>query len=106
MITPKIINQISAQSSILFVEADQNYSIFHLKNGRKEVSSYTLKFHQNHLDLDQFVRPNRSLLIHKSFIKNIKESPKACFIQLLNGKDVLVSRRRLKVIQEQYSEAC
>jgi len=106
MKTPKIINQISAESTILFVEADQNYSIFHLKNGKKEISGYTLKFHESYLNLQEYIRPNRSLLIHKSFGKDIREEANACYVQLRNGKNILISRRRLKNIIENYSRAC
>ena len=103
MTTPKIHKKISNEGEILYVIADQNYSIFHLENGLTLISGYTLKFHEEHLDLAKFVKPNRSILVHKSFVRRIKSKKNASYIQLRNGNDILIARRRLKTIQEQYS---
>ncbi|MDP5121187.1 MAG: LytTR family transcriptional regulator [Spirosomaceae bacterium] len=103
MITPKILGQISQESNILYIKADQNYSVFHLKNGTTYVSGYTLKFHSGFLDIDNFIRPNRSILVHKSYVRGIKEKGKTNYATLKNGRDVLISRRRVKTIQQELS---
>ncbi len=101
MITPKILTDITAKGRILFISADKNYSVFHLENGGQLVSGYTLKFHQNHLDIAQYLRVNRSMLVNKAFIRNIKEKSNASYLIMKNGRKVLISRRRLKLIQEE-----
>jgi|AntAceMinimDraft_11_1070367.scaffolds.fasta_scaffold145319_2 two-component system LytT family response regulator len=101
MITPKILDQISQESKILFIKADQNYSVFHLANGTKHVSGYTLKFHSGFLDVNNFIRPNRSILIHKSYVRGLKEKGKANYAILKNGRDILISRRQVKIIQQE-----
>lgn len=100
MITPKIHHQISAQGQILFVLADKNYSVFYLENGRKFVSGYTLKFHENILEPNQYLRINRSMLVKSSYVINIKEGGKASYVVLQNGENVMISRRKLKVLRE------
>lgn len=104
MITPKIHHQISSQGQILFVLADKNYSVFYLENGRKFVSGYTLKFHENILAPNQYLRINRSMLVKSSYVINIKEGGKASYVVLQNGEIIPISRRRLKIIQAQYSK--
>ncbi|MFT7435961.1 MAG: two-component system LytT family response regulator [Psychromonas sp.] len=105
MIAPKIHNRISRESEILFVTADQNYSIFHLQNGRKFTSGYTLKFHLKYLDEDKFLRINRSQLINKSFIRKVAITENKGFITLRNGKDIPIPRRRIKEIKLEYKIA-
>jgi two-component system LytT family response regulator len=104
VITPKIHHQISAQGQILFVLADKNYSVFYLENGRKFVSGYTLKYHENTLDSNQYLRINRSMLVKSSFVIHIKEHGKASYVVLRNGEIIPISRRRLKIFQAQYSK--
>lgn len=100
MITPKIHHQISSQGQILFVLADKNYSVFYLENGRKFVSGYTLKFHENILEPNQYLRINRSMLVKSSYVIHIKEGGKASYVVLQNGENVMISRRKLKVLRE------
>jgi DNA-binding LytR/AlgR family response regulator len=102
MKTYKVSNLFSEKDKILFIKADQNYSVFYLENGLKYISGYTLKFHEEHLSDTDFLRVNRSMLIHKSFVRVIKEKKNACYVIMKNGKNVLISRRRVKAIQEQY----
>lgn len=102
MITPKIHQKISTQSPIAYVLADINYSVFYLENGKKYMSGYTLKHHESYLDLKQFMRVNRSIIIHKSFVKGIIERDKINYLILQNGNDIAVPRRRVKEIQSQF----
>jgi two-component system LytT family response regulator len=105
MIAPKIHKRISKESEILFILADNNYSIFHLKNGSKYTSGYTIKFHLKYLDKNKFLRINRSQLINKSFIKNVDITDNSGCITLRNGKDIIIPRRRVKEIKELYGIA-
>jgi DNA-binding LytR/AlgR family response regulator len=105
MTTPKVLNQISQKGNILFVQADQNYSVFHLENGTTVTSGYTLKFHQDYLEPSEFLRINRSLLIHKSYVLKIKDMNNSSYVFLKNGKKVLISRRRVNEVKEHYGIA-
>jgi two-component system LytT family response regulator len=102
MIAPKIHKRISKESEILFILADNNYSIFHLKNGSKFTSGYTIKFHLKYLDKNKFLRINRSQLVSKSFIRQIDITEKKGFIRLMNGEDIPIPRRRVQEIKELY----
>ncbi len=102
MKAPKVHHQISEKGNILFIEADQNYSVFHLESGAKMVSGYTLKFHIKHLDHKQFIRINRSILVSRGFLKSVKSLDTMSYAILQDGRQIPIPRRRLKDFQEQY----
>ncbi|MFC3811284.1 LytR/AlgR family response regulator transcription factor [Lacihabitans lacunae] len=78
---------------IMFLKADINYTEFHLVDGRKIVSSYTLKtFVQQH---SNFIRINRGTLLNPSHIKTIERDGNRACISLYNGSHLWVSRRRM-----------
>lgn len=84
---------------IIFLEADVNYTIFHLRNGRKIMSSSTLKRHGEREAHCHFLRINRHLLINPEFIQKIISNGKQKRVQLSNGLDYEVSRRRKGVLE-------
>ncbi len=78
---------------IVTIEADSNYSIFHLKNDEKITVSKVLKDYEEILPEDKFVR------IHKSSIVNLKyvqeyNNKNGLVLLLSNGESTTVSRRR------------
>ena len=54
-------------STIGFVEADRNYSIFHLEEGRKIIATKPLADFERVLDGHRFCR------VHKSFLVNLDQ---------------------------------
>ncbi|MFK7810315.1 MAG: LytR/AlgR family response regulator transcription factor [Saprospiraceae bacterium] len=102
MKTPKIFKEIADISRILFVEAAENYSIFHLKSGSTIVSGYTLKYHLQYLDMRQFLRVNRSILVSRDYLEKVESANATSFAVLRNGRSIPIPRRRLKYFQEKY----
>lgn len=94
---PKIIQKIPSGNQILFMESDINYTIIYLSNGKKLISGYNLTFYEKRIDNQCFMRINRSLMIHKSSVKVINFEESA--LVLNNGKQVSISRRRMKAFQ-------
>ena len=87
------------QKDILYVQADSNCSIIHFKDGTKYTDTRTLKVYEEILSSNLFHR------IHKSYITNlnaIKEviSADGGYVQLVNGKEIPISRRKLKAFKE------
>ncbi|WP_157687286.1 LytTR family DNA-binding domain-containing protein [Jiulongibacter sediminis] len=103
MKTPKVLQQIAGIAKILFIEADQNYSVFHLSNGRRLVSGYTLKFHVQYLDEQQFFRMNRSLLVSWEFVSEVNFLKDNGIAVLKNDRRIRIPRRRLKAFQKEYN---
>lgn len=86
-------------TSILYLEADVNYTIFHLSDGRKIVSSFTLKKYEQKQELGTFLRVNKSYLLNPDFIKNCEKKGNKTSIELSNGKIVQVSRRKVGLVK-------
>lgn len=86
-------------TTIVCLEADVNYTIFHLKNGQKIVSSYTLKRFAEQPEFSLFLRINRGNLVNPSNIQSIEKQGSVSLIKLINGNEVRVSRRRVGVIK-------
>lgn len=84
---------------IVYLEAHINYTIFHLKNGSRVLSSFTLKRHQETEKLASFLRINRGCLLNPDFIEKIEHHGQALSVKLKNNLEIRVSRRRTKVLE-------
>ena len=85
--------QMISVETIISCEADDNYTIFHLKNNKKIVSSSTLKTIEELLEDHSFIR------IHRSYLVNIKEIEKYIrtdggYVIMSDGSQVFVSRNK------------
>ncbi|WP_421939183.1 LytR/AlgR family response regulator transcription factor [Pedobacter sp.] len=78
---------------IIYVEADSNYSVFHLTNQDKITVSKVLREFEELLPSDQFVRIHKSSIINLNHLKeyNSKNGLQAL---LKNGESINISRRR------------
>lgn len=78
---------------IIYIEADSNYSVFHLNNHEKVTVSKVLREFEELLPSDQFVRIHKSSIINLNHLKeyNSKNGLQAL---LKNGESINVSRRR------------
>lgn len=94
MKTPSIPNP----QEILFLKGVINYTEFHFKNGKKLVTSYTLKRYEDLLD--GFLRVNKSHLLNPNFISKVFTDGTTKGVQLKTGQKVKVSRRREGVLDE------
>ncbi|AWV97545.1 LytTR family DNA-binding domain-containing protein [Arcticibacterium luteifluviistationis] len=84
------------ESEIIYLKGVVNYTEFHLKNGRKQVSSSTLrKHHENH---SHFLRVSKSHVLNPKYIKRIDSSGSCIVVELKTGNKVQVSRRRQEVL--------
>lgn len=58
-------------SQIIFISADSNYSTLYLSNGKKIMTSKTLKIWEDKINHPFFVRCHRSYVINVRYIDNI-----------------------------------
>jgi two-component system LytT family response regulator len=79
--------------NIIHVEADSNYSIFHLANDEKVTVSKVLKEYEELLPEQQFVRIHKSSIVNLNYVKEYN-SKNGLEVILNNGKKIAVSRRR------------
>ncbi len=85
---------------IIYLKADLDYTTYHLIDGRKNVSSFTLKKYEQKQELGAFFRVSKSCLINPVSIKNCQFQSKKASIELSNGENVQVSRRKIGLVKE------
>ena len=89
----------SEEMEIVYLEADVNYTIFHFYNGKKTISPTTLKENAGKENMRHFLRIHRSFLLNPQYIIGLRRNGKKVSIQMINGKELLVSRRKKPVIK-------
>lgn len=84
---------------IIHIEADSNYSIFHLANKEKITVSKVLKEYEEILPEHQFVRIHKSSIVNLNYIKEYNYR-NGYEVLLKNGEKIAVSRRRASDLAE------
>ncbi len=82
------------KSDIIYIEADDNYSIFYLKSGEKRMVTKLLKELEEIIDSERFVRVHKSTLINIDHLKDYS-TRNGCEATMSDGTIVQVSRRRV-----------
>lgn len=78
---------------IIRIEADSNYSVFHLNNLEKIAVSKILKEYEEILPEERFVRIHKSSIVNLKYVKEYN-SKNGLQVILTNGEAINVSRRR------------
>ena len=85
---------------INFLEAQDDYVMIYTAEG-KYLKQQTMKYFENHLDPQQFVRVHRSYIANITCIERIEPYEKSNFILILkDGNKVPVSRSGMQVLKE------
>lgn len=79
--------------NIVHIEADSNYSVFHLHDGEKITVSKVLKEYEEILPAKQFVRVHKSSIVNLNYLQEYN-SRNGLELTLKNGQRIAVSRRR------------
>lgn len=86
------------KETIIYIEAYENYTWLHLKNGSKLLSSKSIGYHEEKLLDNTFVRIHRSYLINLSHVKFYEKKYRLVY---LKGEIVLpVSHRKNRFISK------
>lgn len=88
---------------ILCLQGEGNYTFLHTRDRKRYLVSKTLKEFEKTLDNSIFLR------IHKSNIINLAYVQRSIFnrerqVRLADGREVAISRRRMKVISHQLAQ--
>jgi two-component system LytT family response regulator len=85
---------------INYLEAQDDYVMIYTDDGRY-LKQQTMKYFENHLDPEQFVRVHRSFIANISSIERIEPYEKTNFILILkDGNKVPVSRSGMQVLKD------
>jgi|SRR5919202_4953354 two-component system LytT family response regulator len=88
---------------ILFLQGEGNYTFLYTRDRKRYLVSKTLKEFEKSLDGSMFLR------IHKSYIVNLGYVQYSLFnkerqVRLADGREVAISRRRMKDISQQLAQ--
>jgi DNA-binding LytR/AlgR family response regulator len=86
-------------NSLLYVEAQLKYSVFHTKSGNVEIKVKLMDI-ESQLNKYDFLKPHRSYLVNPSYISVIRRSE----ICMKDEQIIPVSRGRIDIIKQQYLE--
>jgi len=81
-------------NDILYLDADSNYTIFHLNNFSKIVVSKSIKEFEDLLDPHSFFRIHKSSIIHLKYLKEFSRLD-GYYAIMSDNSSIAVSRRRL-----------
>jgi two-component system LytT family response regulator len=84
---------------IMHIEADSNYSIFHLNDSENITVSRVLKEYEEILPESQFVRVHKSSIVNLNYLLEYN-SKNGLELILKNGEKIAVSRRRASDFQD------
>lgn len=101
MKTPKILKGLN-KNSIGYFESSINYTLFYLQDGKSIISGYNIKIFEKIFDNQDFIKVNRSKIINIAFIRKTIITDKVYTVQLANGDEINISRRRVNKIRETY----
>jgi len=86
-------------SDICYLEAQDDYVMIYTDDGRY-LKQQTMKYFENHLDPEQFIRVHRSYIANISCIERIEPYEKTNYILILrDGNKVPVSRSGMQVLK-------
>lgn len=88
---------------VLCLQGEGNYTFLHTRDRKRYLVSKTLKEFEKTLDGSIFLR------VHKSYIINVAYVQRSAFskerqVRLADGREVAISRRRMKVITQQLAQ--
>ncbi len=97
--TPKAMVVIPVDD-ILYIEAQDDYVMIHTSDSR-HMKKKTMKYFEERLSAEQFVRIHRSFIVNVSFINKLEPYTKDSFIAVLkNGVKLSVSNTGYKSLKE------
>jgi two-component system, LytTR family, response regulator len=78
--------------NIVMLEGHNNYTLIHLKNGKKQMYSKTISHFEEQLENEHFIRCHRAFLVNPLFI--IGYDKEAAKLYLMNNLIANISRRK------------
>ncbi len=86
--------KIISVTDIIYLEADGNYTIFHMQNSEKIVVSRGIREYEPLLDPDIYLRVHKSFIINLHYLKEYS-TVDGYFALMKDGANIVVSRRRV-----------
>ncbi|GAB3997949.1 hypothetical protein GCM10028807_44310 [Spirosoma daeguense] len=85
---------------ILYLQGEGNYTFLYTRDKKRYLVSKTLKEFEKLLDGTMFLRIHKSYIVNLGYVQQ-RISTKSRQVQLADGREIDISRRRLKEISRQ-----
>ena len=89
--------KILEMDKILFLESSSNYTNIYFTDGSKNLCSKTLKYFEDKLPPERFIRPHRSFIVPVNRVEFISLNP---FALKIKDHQIPVSRNKTQEIKE------
>lgn len=80
--------------NIIMLEGQSNYSVFHLKYGKKRIYAHTIRHFEDQLLNQQFIRVHSGFLINPSYV--VEYNREDSKLRMENNLEASISRRKRK----------
>lgn len=84
--------------NVILLKGDINYTTLYLENGKTKILSHTLKFYENFLKSQGFLRVHRAFLINPDYVKEYCQ--KKQIVTMTSGHQAEISRRRRRELKD------
>jgi DNA-binding LytR/AlgR family response regulator len=84
--------------NVIFIKGEINYSIFYLHNGREKLVAHSIKFFEEYLQTQGFLRTHRAYMINPSHIIDIDDNKENLIMS--NGQTASISRRKRHILKD------
>jgi len=84
-------------SKVILMKGNINYTIFYLEGGKERVVAHSMKFFENHLENNGFIRVHRAFMINPNYVKAYDAEQD--ILMMSNGQKAMISRRRKHVLK-------
>jgi two-component system LytT family response regulator len=84
--------------TVVLLEGDINYTIFHLENGKRNIVAHSIKFFEPFLETHGFLRVHRSFMINPNHVKNLNKEQDT--VTMKNGSEAMISRRKKRIFNK------
>ncbi|MBD2703098.1 LytTR family transcriptional regulator [Spirosoma sp. BT702] len=88
---------------ILYLQGEGNYTFLYTRDRKRYLVSKTLKEFEKLLDATLFLRIHKSYIVNLGYVQQ-RICPKSRQVHLANGREIDISRRRVKDISRQLSQ--
>jgi two-component system, LytTR family, response regulator len=88
---------------IVTLEGEGNYTFICTRDRKRYLVSKTLKEFEKTLDATQFLRIHKSYMVNLAYVRSSLFT-KERYVRLADGREVIVSRRRMRDISEQLGQ--
>ena len=81
---------------VILIKGDINYTKFYLEGGMEKTVAHPIKFFENHLETQGFLRVHRAFMINPKYVQTYDEDQN--IITMSNGQIANILRRRRRSI--------